>query len=199
MLFERGFFNSYKDVSSTLLVNESTQRTRLFSSTSTKSAGGTTVFISHSHDDLDIGEIDGILGMLKRYNIVPFIDSMDKNMPPVTCADTAKRIKEVIQFCEKFILIATNNAIESYWCNWEVGIGDVHKYKDHIAILPIKERAQRPDQYKGNEYLNLYSSIEYFDGTTRYDTGSLIAAGYYVRTPMSESHKIESLADWLKK
>lgn len=197
MLFNRGFFNVYKDASSRLILNESTERTRFFSSTSIKSAAGITVFLSHSHDDLDIGELDGVLGMLNNYNIVPFIDSMDKNMPSVTCADTAKRIKEVIKFCEKFILIATNNAIESFWCNWELGIGDVHKYIDHIAILPIKELAQRSDQYKGNEYLNIYSSIEYFDGTTKYDSGRVIEAGYYVRTPMSESHSIQTLDYWL--
>jgi hypothetical protein len=199
MLFNRGFFNTYKDVTSKLMVNESFQRTKSFSSSSHKFASGTTVFISHSHDELDLGELDGFIGLLRRYNVVPYIDSMDKNMPSVTCADTAKRIKEVIQFCEKFILIATNNAIESFWCNWEVGIGDVHKYKDHIAILPIKESSQRPDQYEGNEYLNLYSSIEYFNGSTNYSNGQVIEAGYYVRTPMSVSHSIEPFVDWLNK
>lgn len=199
MIFERGFFDSYKSVASIQSLNESISRTRFFNSRSIKSASGVTVFISHKHEDLDLGELDGILGMLRSYNIIPYIDSMDINMPNETCEETAKRIKEVIQFCNKFILLATNKAIESYWCNWEVGIGDVHKYKQNIAILPMRDKGQYESNYKGNEYLQLYSSIEYFNGNTNYSNGRSIEAGYYVRTPTSENYAIETLRNWLNK
>jgi hypothetical protein len=122
---------------------------------------------------------------------------MDNKMPEHTCAETAKRIKQVIEFCDKFILLATNSAIESYWCNWKVGIGDVRKYKNHIAILPMKDVGKN---YNGNEYLKLYSSIEYFDGTRSYSNGDNISAGYYVRTPTEENnYNIEPLKNWLEK
>lgn len=39
---------------------------------------------------------------------------------------------------DRFILLATDNAIGAPWCNWELGYGDAQKYKDKIAILPIK-------------------------------------------------------------
>lgn len=42
---------------------------------------------------------------------------MDNKMPGQTSGDTALRIKEVIKFSNKFILLATGKAIESYWCN----------------------------------------------------------------------------------
>lgn len=199
MIFERGFFDKYKGTSSPQILNESVNRTRSFNSRSIKSASGVTVFISHKHNDLDLGELDGVLGMLRTYNVIPFIDSMDVNMPSETCEATAARIKDVIQFCDKFILLATNKAIESYWCNWEVGIGDVHKYKLNIAILPMKDRVENESNYKGNEYLQLYSSIEYFNGTSYYIDGRSIQAGYYVRTPRSENYTIETLSSWLNK
>lgn len=197
MIFERGYFNSYKSSSSRLTLNESVSRTRSFNSRTIKSASGVTVFISHKHEELDLGELDGVLAMLSRYNIIPYIDSMDVNMPNETCGETATRLKEVIQFCDKFILLATNKAIESYWCNWEVGIGDVHKYKKSIAILPMRDKGQYEFDYKGNEYLQLYSSIEYFNGLTSYNDGRIIPAGFYVRTPKSENYTIQTLRDWL--
>lgn len=197
MIFERGFFNSYKSSSSRLTLNESVSRTRSFNTRTIKSASGVTVFISHKHEELDLGELDGVLAMLSRYNIIPYIDSMDVNMPNETCGETAARLKEVIKFCNKFILLATNKAIESYWCNWEVGIGDVHKYKKSIAILPMRDKGQYEFEYKGNEYLQLYSSIEYFNGLTSYDDGRNIPAGFYIRTPKSENYTIQTLRDWL--
>lgn len=140
MIFNRGDFDNFKNSQSQTVLNESIQRTRYFSAT--KPYSGTTVFVSHKHDELDLGELNGVLGMLKQHNVIPYIDSMDNKMPEHTCAETAKRLKDVIKFCDKFILLATNRAVESYWCNWEVGIGDVHKYKQHIAILPMQDKGQ---------------------------------------------------------
>lgn len=53
-------------------------------------------------------------------------------MPKVTSAETATRIKDRISRCDKFILLATNGAIDSKWCNWELGFGDA---KNIISIL----------------------------------------------------------------
>jgi hypothetical protein len=193
-MFYRGAFNSYKSQTSREVLNESERRTKTFSASSYRPTTGVTVFLSHKHDELDLGELDGVIGMLRQYNVVPYIDSMDNTMPEHTNAETAMRIKEVIKFCDKFILLATNSAIESYWCNWEVGIGDVHKYKRSIALLPMRDNS---GLYKGNEYLKLYSSIEYFDGTTYYSNGQRVEAGYYVRTPIEEIYNIEPLETWL--
>lgn len=195
MIFNRGDFNSFKSSQSQVSLNESIRRTRYFSAT--KPYSGTTVFVLHKHDELDIGELDGVLGMLKQHGVIPYIDSMDNKMPELTCTETAKRLKQVIEFCEKFILLATNNAIESYWCNWEVGIGDVHKYKNNIAILPMQDVGIN---YKGNEYLRLYYHIEYYNGMTRYrNTNEIIKRGYYVRKPKEEGNIITLLQTWLQK
>lgn len=35
--------------------------------------------------------------------------------------------------------MATNGAVESKWCNWELGYGDAQKFDtDNIALFPIK-------------------------------------------------------------
>ena len=78
--------------------------------------GKTTVFISHKHDDLE--DLSGLIGFLeKNYNVKAYIDSKDSSMPSVTSGVTASKIKERIRQCDKFILLATDGAVESKWCN----------------------------------------------------------------------------------
>ena len=47
----------------------------------------------------------------------------------------------------------------------------------------MKEKGEFDYKYKGNEYLQIYPSIDYENGTGKYSNGSMIAAGYYVSTP----------------
>lgn len=56
MIFNRGDFNSFKSSQSQVSLNESIRKTRYFSAT--KPHSGTTVFVSHKHDELDLGELD---------------------------------------------------------------------------------------------------------------------------------------------
>lgn len=128
-MLTRDFLRKFNIQSSSDILRESYQRSRTFSATSIRSGAGTTVFISHKHEDLD--EIKGLVTCLEGYyNVIPYIDSMDKRMPQVTCRETAERIKTVINYSEKFILLATNKALSSKWCNWEVGIADKSKYQN---------------------------------------------------------------------
>jgi hypothetical protein len=160
-----------------------------------------TVFLSHKHNDLeDEEEAKGVIEMLEDQGVKVYIDSMDNAMPEQTSGETAKRIKEIIKYCDKFILLATNKAIESFWCNWELGIGDVHKYLQNIAILPIKEKDTFNYEYKGNEYLQIYPSIDYEDGTNRYKPSlKLIPKGYYWCKPIDKDgvRYITPLKEWL--
>ena len=95
-----------------------------------------------------------------------------------TDRNTAEALKRKIERYDKFIFIATDAAIASKWCNWEIGYGDAHKYsQDKIAIFPVKQDNR---VWEGNEYLQLYPSIEYFDGTTKYKNGTPIPKGFYV-------------------
>src|SRR5690606_7451084 len=114
-------------------ITESFRQSRLFSLSTTYSLKPT-VFLSHKHDDLeDEEELKGFIDVLEQHGAKVYIDSLDNTMPEETSGDTAKRIKEIIKYCKNFILLATERAIESHWCNWELGIGDTHKYIEHIA------------------------------------------------------------------
>jgi len=152
------------------------------------------VFLSHKHDETQI--LHDVVAFLKAEGVDIYVDWMDDKMPAYTSSTSALELKKKIELANKFILIATPDAINSKWCNWELGIGDVYKYKEHIAIFPINKTDKR---FIGSEYLRIYSSIVEEDGTNVFKNGSPVKAGFYVRTPASERiDTIMSLKDWLK-
>ena len=158
----------------------------------------TTVFISHKHDDLE--DLKGLLGFLeKEYGVKVYIDSRDPSMPPITSAQTALNIRKRIKGCDKFILLATNGAIESKWCNWELGYGDAQKFKKHNALFQMKPENTSDSAYKGSEYMSIYPYIAYYKGTETYTNGKPIPQGYYVRRRESDGKNyITPLSDWFK-
>ena len=191
-IFEQGYFDSYSGVS----LDQARGSIPIYHSD--YGYRKTTIFISHKHDDLK--DLKGLLGYLERmYNAKVYIDSNDPTMPKKTSAKTAENIKARIRQCDKFILLATNAAVESKWCNWELGYGDANKYKEHIAILPLKPKGTTDDNYKGSEYLDLYPHITYYYGYETYDDGSRIKEGFYVFETAQGRSFITPLSDWLAK
>lgn len=176
------------------------------------------VFLSHKHDELK--PLEQTIKLIKNCGVDVYIDWMDEGMPKKTCIKTAERIKDKIEKSDKFILIGTEGAINSKWCNWELGIGDVHKFQDNIAIFPIRKNYS---DYTGNEYIELYPTIQYENGLNGYilkeeydkiDAYILqvkdspkpivgrIPEGYYVYFQLEESGKIIEMEirfeDWLR-
>ena len=186
-LIEQGSFQAYADVrlnEAMSNINECALYTR---------KRKTTVFISHKHDDLQ--ELKGVLGFLQeQYDVKAYIDSQDTSMSPITTAATAANLKDRIKKCDKFILLATNAAIDSKWCNWELGYGDAQKFKAHIALFPLKPKGSYDGFYKGAEYLSLYPYICYEDGNDKYDNGAYIQKGYYTVTPENGKLNYQTLA-----
>jgi len=196
-IFEQGYFNAYRVDS----LNEATYpvyESELFHSYD-RASRKTTVFISHKHDELN--DLKGIIGFLeKNYNVKAYIDSKDNKMPQKTSSETASRIKEKIKQCDKFILIATNGAIESKWCNWELGYGDAQKFQKNIAIFSMKPFCSQDSSYVGNEYMRIYPYIIYCDGSEKDTNDRNVKSGYYVCTEDDEGKmNIISLTDWLSK
>ena len=151
------------------------------------------VFLSHKHSDLEY--LERVRYVLESLNAYVYVDWADPTMLHPTNRSTAEKLKEKIKRYDKFVFIASDAALDSKWCNWEIGFGDAHKYEhDKIAIFPIK---QDDRQWSGNEYLQLYPSIEYFDGTTTYNTGENIPKGYYVY--YHYENRITSLERWISK
>lgn len=122
-----------------------------------KFSAKTSVFLSHSHDDLEKDYVNKVIVFLRGLGIRVYIDSNDSSLPPFTNAETARKIKEEIKNNKKFILLATMKAINSKWCNWELGYGDAFKYIHNIALFPLSETS---GSWEGNEYLKIYPRIE---------------------------------------
>lgn len=153
------------------------------------------VFFSHKHSDLK--ELKGIIGFLEsKYDIDGYIDSKDKNMPNFTNEKTAQILKDKISNCDKFILLATNDAIKSCWCNWELGYGDAKKYRDNIAIFPMNDNVDV--KYEGNEYMKIYPYIVEAKQGDKYKGGKSIKPGFYIKYCKNNDYYIKELSEWLK-
>ncbi len=158
------------------VVNES----RLF----TKAASITTIFLSHAHNDKEVIEQAKIF--FEDLGISIYVDWADKTMPENPNGETAQKIKDqIINSNDKFILLATNNAVSSRWCNWEVGLADPFKFpKRKMALLPL---ADNSGTWNGNEYLQIYPRLE---------KGNTYPNDYFVWYPDGSN---ELISNWLKR
>ena len=92
-------------------------------------------------------------------------------------------------------MLATEGAINSKWCNWELGLGDAVKYINNIAILPVKNDYTA---FSGSEYLEIYPYI-YEIESYQFFNGSYRNKGIYVVFPaVNGNNKVISLKDWLQ-
>ncbi|MBQ3719651.1 MAG: toll/interleukin-1 receptor domain-containing protein [Fibrobacter sp.] len=155
-----------------------------------------TVFLSHKHEDvLQLKQARRILSSLNAH---VYIDWLDKSMPKETSGETAIKLRKKIKESDRFILLATDGAIQSKWCNWELGQGDALKYEqEKIALFPLRENGKN---WSGSEYMEIYPVIEYEDGNSVDLAGKKISAGYYVFSPAKDNCRhYESLSSWLIK
>jgi hypothetical protein len=165
--------------------------------TFSKSTSTTSVFLSHAHQDK--AKIEQAKLFFENLGISIYVDWADQTMPERTNGVTAQNIKiQISTQNDKFILLATNNAVASKWCNWEVGIADTFKLsKDKIAILPLADNNRH---WTGNEYLQIYPSIEFESGYNKNNLGFYIPEGYYILYPsVNGSRNYETLENWLRR
>lgn len=151
------------------------------------------IFLSHKHDEKEY--LEGAISLLKTYGVDVYVDWLDEGMPKTTSGLTAVKIKEKIKENHKFILLATEGAINSKWCNWELGLGDAAKYIESIALLPIKRDYI---DFSGSEYLEIYPYIFNID-SSQYFKGSFRTQGTYVVYPSVKGNdKVVPIAEWLR-
>jgi hypothetical protein len=125
------------------------------SSERSRTASGIRVFLSHKHDQRE--EMEQAMALLRSQDVSVYVDWQDGNMPSKTSGETATLLREKISTCQKFVLLATPEAIRSRWCNWELGVADVLKFPRHVVLLPI---AKDDGTWPGSEYLQRYARIE---------------------------------------
>ena len=154
----------------------------------------TKIFLSHKHDEIEY--LEGAISLLKSYGVDVYVDWLDEGMPKTTSGLTAVKIKEKIKENHKFILLATEGAINSKWCNWELGLGDAAKYIENIALLPIKRDYI---DFSGSEYLEIYPYIFNIE-SYQYFKGSYKSQGTYVVYPsVNGNDKVVPIAEWLRR
>lgn len=153
----------------------------------------TKIFLSHKHDEKEF--LEGAISLLKTFGVDVYVDWLDDGMPKTTSGQTAVRIKEKIKENHKFILLATEDAINSKWCNWELGLGDAAKYIENIALLPIKNDY---NDFSGSEYLEIYPyvfNIDYY----QFFKGEYRSQGTYVVYPsVNGNDRVLPIAQWLR-
>lgn len=135
---------------STYAFNESANR-NLKASASSASA---TIFLSHSHKDKELAK--GLKNYLANLGLSLYIDWEDTDMPIPPNRETATTLKRRINSTEYFLMLCTDNALQSRWVPWEVGIADTQKALGKILIAPVADSLGR---FNGSEYLQLYRRI----------------------------------------
>lgn len=115
----------------------------------------TKVFLSHRHKDKEI--VKKVVGFLSSFSVDTYIDWLDHSMPEITSSQTAENIKEKINESDKVIVLATENSLESKWIPWELGIADVMKGIENVAILPLIKNTKN---WSEREYYQIYGAIK---------------------------------------
>lgn len=113
------------------------------------------IFLCHSHLDKTI--VNKMLALFQGLNVDLYIDWMDDSLPSHTDKNTASAIKTKIAESQKFLFLATYNALRSKWCNWELGLAYSSKGENDFAILPIESKSGK---WLGSEYLQLYPEMQ---------------------------------------
>jgi hypothetical protein len=141
------------------------------------------IFLSHSHKDADL--IDQFIAkILGDQADSVYIDRADETLPEKCTPITAAKVKGKIRECDKLLLLATNNACNSRWCPWELGVGDEANGYGSVVVVPVADTAG--GGWQGNEYIGIY---QYLD---KDNLGRL-----YVVSPATQTK--EPLDIWLKR
>lgn len=116
------------------------------------------IFLSHSHHDKELAK--GLKNYLSSVGVDLYIDWLDSSMPPQVNKVTAELIKLNIGRSDHVLVLATNNALQSHWVPWEIGIADIKKTPKCVSIMPVISKYEK---FEGNEYLQLYDRVEIAD------------------------------------
>lgn len=114
------------------------------------------VFLSHSSKDKY--ELPSVINFLTEYGVNVYIDKSDKELPKKTSPETGEILKNRISESKKFIILVSPNSKESKWIPWELGLADVKKKIENIALLPIVQTHSNSN-WAEQEYLGLYPRI----------------------------------------
>ena len=116
------------------------------------------IFLSHSYKDRKLVAL--LVKYLKEqygYEIyVDWIEDSALNRSKVT-KETANVIKNRMKNCKCLFYVTSDNAPDSKWMPWKLGLMD--GLKGRVAICPLIRGKSSSDVYQGQEYLVIYPYI----------------------------------------
>lgn len=125
------------------------------------------VFISYSWNDRSFAY--KVVKLLEACGYTVYIDYNDLKLDRSKVdEDTAKRLIEKMKKCRGLLYLYSPSSSVSKWCPWEVGVfSGIKNFR--CANLPIVDNST--DEYKNQEYLELYPYVEYekVHGKDNYD------------------------------
>ncbi len=140
------------------------------------------LFVFHKPDQLE--ELDSTVNFLNNFRVLIYVDWLDEHIAQDKSEATTKLITQKINDNKKFIFLATEEAIQSKWCDWVLRLAKTLKPIEDIAVLPV--RADFSDYNDdGEAYLQKYAYIHESDVTPHV---------YDIKFPNGD---IKSLADWI--
>ena len=116
------------------------------------------IFLSHSSKDKEaVGGLASLL--MDEYNLKVYVDWInDPGLDRTNVTkDTAEILKIRMSNSSSLFYVTSENAPESRWMPWELGIMDALTGK--VAICPLSNKDTTEDTYNGQEYLGLYPYV----------------------------------------
>lgn len=125
------------------------------------------VFISYSWNDRSFAY--KVVELLENCGYTVYVDYNDLKLDRSKVdEETAKRLVEKMKKCKGLLYLYSPSSSVSKWCPWEVGVfSGIKNFR--CANLPIIDKTT--DEYKNQEYLELYPYVEYeqVQGKDNYD------------------------------
>jgi hypothetical protein len=118
-------------------------------------------FLSYSTRDSD--QLPGTIQFLASHGAVVYVDKGDARLPQPPSVATAQILKNEILKSRGIVVLVSENSKGSSWVPWELGLADVLKHREGVALLPLSNSRAEP-VWASQEYLGLYPRIGYEQG-----------------------------------
>ncbi len=136
------------------------------------------LFLFHKPNELE--ELDSAINFLNNFRILIHVDWLEDAVEEDKSDIITKTITQKIKNNDKFIFLATEDAIHSKWCNWVLRLAKTKIPVEDIIMLPVRGDY---DDYGGEEFLQKYPYIH--EGEEQV---------YYIKYP---NGNIKKLTDWM--
>lgn len=146
-------FVTRADIEGHLTLNEANQKSAHYHTKA--STDRHFIFLSHSHKDKAL--VERFVALIGAQANSVYIDWADKSVPEQCTPATALYVKGKIKECHKLVLLGTENACNSRWCPWELGIGDEANGSPNVLVFPVVDPSKT---WPGNEYIGIYNYVE---------------------------------------